>query len=335
MTCSIETSMKRRVLAATLAVAFLTAGVGALAQSQGPYPHKPVKIIVPFTAGGLADNLARGVAHELAREWGQPVVVENRPGANTIIAAQATATSPADGYTLMMANDPTLSSNQYLYTKLPYDPVKDFVPVINVAETLEILVVGPAFKGRTLQDLVALAKASPGSITYGSYGAGSKAHIDAEAFAKTLGIKLLHVPYKGVTDVTSALMAGQVQIAFTGIPPAVPLVKGGQLRGIAVAATKRSAALPEVPTFAEIGLQGFNSSAWFGLIAPAQTPKSIVEKIAADVSRVIAKSDFQVRYITGVGLELLNHGPDQFADFLKKDRSTYSGYIKEMGVKLD
>ncbi len=332
---------RRTVLGAAWAAALagsLAFGPGT-AQAQAPaaggFPSRPVKIIVPFPAGGLADNLARGIAQDLTRDWGQPVVVENRPGANTIIAAQATAKSPADGYTLMMANDPTLSSNQYLYTKLPYDPVRDLVPVINVAETLEVLVVGPGFKGRTLADLIAEARARPGEVSYGTYGLGSKAHIDAEAFAKAVGVRLMHVPYKGVADVVPALVGSQVQIAFTGVPPVVQVVKGGQLRAIAVAAPKRSAVLPDVPTFAEIGLPGFHSSAWFGLVAPAGTPRAVIDKVSGDVSRIIARPEFQARYITGVGLELLNQGPDAFAEFLVRDRAAYASYIRELGVKLD
>ena len=215
------------------------------------------------------------------------------------------------------------------------DVHKDLVPVINVAETLEVLVVGPAFKGRTLADLVNEAKARPGEVSYGTYGLGSKAHIDAEAFAKTAGVKLMHVPYKGVADVVPALIGSQVQIAFTGVPPVVQVVKGGQLRAIAVAAPKRSAVLPEVPTFAEVGMPGFQSSAWFGLVAPAGTPRAVIDKVAGDVSRIIVKPDFQARYITGVGLELLNQGPDQFAEFLNRDRATYANYIRDLGVKLD
>lgn len=331
-------SRRKLLCAAAMAAALFTTG-GAMAQGAaagaGDYPSKPVRIIVPFTAGGLADNLARGIAQELSRDWGQAVVVENRPGANTIIAAQATATAPADGYTLMMANDPTVSSNQYLYSKLPYDPVKAFVPVINVAETLEVLLAGPGFKGQTLQDLIAQAKANPGSVSYGTYGPGSKAHIDAEAFSKKVGVKLMHVPYKGVADVIPALLSGQVQIAFTGVPPALPMVKGGQLRAIAIAAPKRSAVLPDVPTFAEVGLPDFHSSAWFGLIAPAGTPRPVIDKVATSVSRLIDNPEFRNRYITGVGLEPLNLGPDRFAEFLKKDRAMYAEYIKDLGVKLD
>jgi len=327
----------RRLMMAAAAAALLAgAAGGALAQAAEPrYPSKTVKIIVPFPAGGLADALARAVAQELSSAWGQAVIVENRPGANTIIAAQATARSAPDGYTLLMANDPTLSSNQYLYSKLPYDPVNSLVPVINVAETLEVLVAGPAFKGRSLAELVAEAKASPGEVSYGTYGPGSKAHLDAEAFAKATGVKLLHVPYKGVADVVPALLGGQVKIAFTGVPPVAPVIKAGQLQAIAVAAPKRSALLPQVPTFAEIGLANFQSSSWFGLVAPAGTPRAIVDKVAADVAAIIVKPDFQERYITGVGLELVNQGPDAFAEFLKKDRANYGAQIRELGIKLD
>ena len=324
-----------RIFICSVCAATTLLSSAAHAQSSANYPSKPVKIIVPFPPGGLADNLARGLSQELSREWGQQVVVENRAGANTIIAAQATLAAGGDGYTLMLANDPTISSNQYLYTKLPYDPVKDFVPVINVAETLEVMVVGPAFKGNTLNDLIAAAKAKPDEVAYGTYGLGSKAHIDAEAFSKLAGIKTLHVPYKGVADVMPALLSDQVQFAITGVPPAIPLVRSGQLRAIAIASPKRSASLPEVPTFSEVGLQGFNASAWFGLIAPAATPRAVVEKIAADVSKVIVRPDFQQKYISGVGLELLNQGPAQFADFLRKDRAAYAAHIKELNVKLD
>lgn len=327
---------RRLVMAAAASALLAAAAGGALAQAAEPrYPSKTVKIIVPFPAGGLSDVLARAVAQELSSAWGQAVIVENRPGANTIIAAQATARSVPDGYTLLMANDPTLSSNQYLYSKLPYDPVTSLVPVINVAETLEVLVAGPAFKGRSLAELVAEAKASPGEVSYGTYGLGSKAHLDAEAFAKATGVKLLHVPYKGVADVVPALLGGQVKIAFTGVPPVAPVIKAGQLQAIAVAAPKRSALLPQVPTFAEIGLSNFQSSSWFGLVAPAGTPRAIVDKVAADVAAIIVKPDFQERYITGVGLELVNQGPDAFAEFLKKDRANYGAQIRELGIKLD
>lgn len=314
-----------------LATASLTAG-HSFAQT---FPDKPVRIVVPFTAGGLADVLARGLANELSRVWPQPVVVENKPGANTIIAAEFTARAPADGYTLLLANDPTVSSNQYLYNKLPYDPVKDFTPVINIAATQEVLVVSEAFKGRTVADLIAQAKAKPGQITYGSYGPGSKAHLDAEDFARAAGIKLNHIPYKGVADVMGALTSGQIDMSFSGMPPSITMVKGGKVRALAIAAPQRFKLLPDVPTMSEAGVPNFESSAWFGLIAPAATPRAVVDKIAADVARVISRPDFQEKFIGGVGLELLNQNPQKFAEFLAKDRAAYAQSIRNVNVKLD
>ncbi|MES2509282.1 MAG: tripartite tricarboxylate transporter substrate binding protein [Pseudomonadota bacterium] len=326
--------MKQKMLNVVALAMVAGAGLMGSAHAQG-FPDKPVKIVVPFTAGGLADVLARGLANELGKVWPQPVVVDNRPGANTIIAAELTARSPADGYTLLLANDPTVSSNQYLYNKLPYDPVKDFTPVINIAATQEVLMVSEAFKGRTVADLIAQAKARPGQITYGSYGPGSKAHLDAEDFARVAGIKLNHIPYKGVADVMGALTSGQIDMSFSGMPPSITMVKGGKVRALAIAAPQRFKLLADVPTMSEAGVPNFESSAWFGLIAPAATPKAVVDKIAADVSKIIMRPDFQEKFIGGVGLELLNQNPQKFAEFLAKDRAAYAQSIKNVNVKLD
>ena len=183
--------------------------------------------------------------------------------------------------------------------------------------------------------MIAAAKAKPGEVSYGTYGAGSKAHIDSEAFARQAGISLLHVPYKGVADVVPALLGSQIQIAITGVPPVLQLVQSGQIRALAIAAPKRAALLPNVPTFTEAGLKDFNASAWFGLVAPAGTPRAVVDKIAGDVSKIIVRPEFQKKFISGVGLELLNQGPDQFAAFLQKDRQAYAAHIKNINVKLD
>jgi len=298
------------------------------------FPDKPVKIIVPFTAGGLVDVLARGVGERLSAGWGQPVVVENRPGANTIIAAEATARSPANGYTILMANDPTLSVNQYLYGKLPYDPVKDLVPVVNIAATAGILLVRPSLAG-SVKELIELARSRPGQMTYGSYGVGSKAHLDAEEFARLAGVKFNHIPYKGVAEILVAVAAGQVDMVFSGIPPAVQLVNSGKLRALAVSAPARSTVLPTVPTFAEAGVPGYESKSWMGLVVPNGTPQPVIDKIAQDVQRIIVRPDFQEKYITGVGLELVNQNPTQFAEFLKGDRSAYAKQVKAIGAKLD
>jgi tripartite-type tricarboxylate transporter receptor subunit TctC len=299
------------------------------------FPEKPVRIVVPYTPGGLTDALARGLASELSKSWPQPVVVENRPGANTIIAAEFVARAAADGYTLLLASDPTSSSNQYLYNKLSYDPVRDFVPVINIAATREVLSFSENFRARSVSELIALAKAKPGQITYGTYGPGSKAHLDAEDFSRLVGIKMNHIPYKGVADVSIALASGQIDLAFTGMPPAITMTKGGKVRAIAIASAQRSRQLPEVPTMAEAGVPNFESSAWFGLVSPTGTPKAVIEKIFGDVSKILARADFQEKFISGVGLELLNQGPERFAEFLVKDRAAYAQSVKNVNVKLD
>lgn len=318
----------------------LYSGLLVMLAAAGPvlaqaYPSKVVKIIVPFPAGGLTDVLARGIGQELTKTWGQQVVVENRPGANTIIAAEVTAKSAPDGHTILMANDVTTSSNQYLYSKLPYDPVKDFATVINIAETVEILVSNPAFQAKTLQELITLAKTKPGIITYGSYGLGSKAHLDMEAVASATGMKLNHVPYKGVADVVPALLGSQIDIGLVGIPSVLPGIRSGKLRAIAYAGKARSPLFPDVPTFAESGLNNIEARAWFGFVVPAATPRAVIDKIAADVSRIVTQPEFSEKFITGVGLNVLNQGPDQFAEFLKTDRADYAVRVKNVNVKLD
>ncbi|OZI20474.1 hypothetical protein CAL26_23550 [Bordetella genomosp. 9] len=321
-----------RMLAAGAAALLLGAAQAAPDQA---FPVKMVRIVVPFTAGGLADVLARGLAQELGARWSQPVVVENRPGANTIIAAEYVARSQPDGYTLLMANDPTVSANQYLYRKLPYDPVKDFTPVASVAQTREVLLVSKDFPARSVQELVAQAKARPGQVTYGSYGPGSKAHLDAATLSEQAGIELTHVPYKGVADVMTALVGGQINMAMVGVPPSIPMVRADKVRLLAVAAPQRIAAFPDTPTFAELGFPPMVAQSWFGLIAPAGTPPAVVRKIADDVRRAVAQPAFQEKFITSVGLEPLGQGPEAFGRFLAKDRQEYEHIIRGLKVTLD
>jgi len=290
---------------------------------------------VPFPAGGLTDVLTRGLAHELSKVWGQQVITENRPGANTIIAAEFTAKSAPDGYTMLMANDPTLSSNQYLYSKLPYDPVRDFVPVINIVAVPSVLVANVSLPAASLRELIALAKQKPGEINYGTFGPGSKTHIDTEALGLLAGIKFTHVPYKGIAEVVPALLAGQIHIALAGVQPVLANVRSGKLRAIAMASPQRSPALPDVPTFAEAGMPEFESRSWFGLVVPAGTPRNIIDRIAADVGRVSSAKEFQDKFVVGVGLESRLLMPEQFAEMLKADRATYAQRVKNVGVRLD
>jgi tripartite-type tricarboxylate transporter receptor subunit TctC len=312
---------------------FLACGM-SVAAAQG-FPAKPVRIIVPFPAGGLADVLGRGLAQALNRAWNQQVIVENRAGANTIIAAELVAKSAADGYTLLLANDPTLSSNQHLYRKLPYDPVKDFAPVVNLIAVPSVLIANPSLAANTLQELIALAKKKPGAITYGTFGPGSKTHIDMEGFSALAGIKLTHVPYKGVAEVVPAALSGQIHIALTGVQPVVANIQAGKLKAIAMAVARRSPVLPNVPTFAEAGVANFESRSWFGLVAPAATPRGIINQIAADAGRIASSKEFQGKFVTGVGLEPLVLMPEEYARFLKEDREIYAQRMKHIDVKLD
>lgn len=312
--------------------AVLAFSTGVYAQN---YPVKPVRIIVPFSAGGLTDVLGRGLANELTKMWGQQVVVENRAGANTIIAAELVAKSPPDGYTLLLANDPTLSLNQYMYSKLPYDPVRDFTPVINIVQSVTVLVVTPSLPANNLQELIAMAKARPGELTYGTFGYGSSTHLDTVELSIMAGIKMNHIPFKGIADVLPAVMSGQINMGLSAVAPALAHIRSGRLKALAYAGTQRSRVLPNVPTYAEAGLPGFLTHGWFGFVVPAGTPRPVIDKIAADTSKVITTREFDEKFVTGVGMELLNQGPAEYAAFLVKDRAQYAKRVKEVNVKLD
>lgn len=322
----IATLVTGALLGATLA--------GAAAAQTFPVPGKPVRIIVSYPPGGPVDALARPLADGLNKLWGTPVLVENKPGANAIIGTDFVAKQPGDGHTLILANDPSLSSNQYLYSKLPYDPVKDLAPVAGVATTTLILVTRANLEANSVADLVKLAKQKPGTLTYGSIGPGSVTHLDAEAFATAAGIKLNHVPYKGTGEVLPALVGGQVDMAWTAIGTAVPLIKSGKLKALGVASAKRSPLLPDVPTFAEAGIP-FEARSWFAIAVPASTPRPVIDRIAADIRKVVDTPEYREKYVAGLGLEPFQLGPDQFAAFLVEDRAKYAQRVKNANVKLD
>ena len=324
-----------KVLKTLLGIAALSSALFSGVAIAQVYSDKPVKIIVPFPAGGLADNLARGIADELSKIGSQPVVLDFKPGANTIIAAEQVARARPDGYTLLLATDATVSYNDMLYSKLPYDPTKDFTPIVNIASPGTILVVGESFKGRTLAELIAIAKANPGKVSYDSYGLGSGPHLYSEDFAGLAGIKMNHIPFKGVADLIVAIAGGHVDIGMIGLAPAIPRVKSGKLRALVLAAPKRSPLFPDTLTFAESGFPTFEPSGWFGLVAPAGTPLAVVDKIAADVGKIITRAEFEQASITGVGLASMNLGPAKFAEFIKNDRAAYAVRIKNTNVKLD
>jgi tripartite-type tricarboxylate transporter receptor subunit TctC len=324
--------VRRLMLAAAAAASLMSAWAPpALAQT---FPDRPVKIVVPTSAGGQTDNYARALAQELGKAWNQPVIVDNKPGANTIVGATYVAQAPADGYTILLANDPTLSSNQYLYTKLSYDPVKDFVPVVNMVESVQVLVVESSHPAQSLQQLLDMAKAKPDALNYGSWGEGSIAHMDMEKLKMLTGLKMTHVPFRGASEVITAVMGKQVDALLSGVTLAMPGLKSGRLRALALAGPIRSPLLPNVPTFAEAGLKDFESRAWFGLAAPAATPRAVVDKIAADTLKIIRRPDFADKHVQGVGYMVIGQGPDEFDQFLRKDRAGYAKRIAAMKLKL-
>ena len=299
------------------------------------FPSQPARIIVPQSAGGLVDILARAYSAELGKLWGQPVIVENRPGANTIIGTDAAAKSAPDGYTLLLANPASISINQFLYKKLPYDPERDFAPIYNIAYSAFILVVNPSLPANSLQEFVALAKAKPGEIAYGSFGIGSASHIETESLSARTGISLTHIPYKGIAEVLPALARGDVQVALAGIPPSLPLLRQSRIRPLAITASRRDRSLPEVPTSGEAGYPGLILGGWFGMVAPAATPRAVIDRIAADMAQISNRQDFREKTITRVGLEPLLQGPEQFAEFIREERARYSQLIRNLNLKLD
>ncbi len=303
--------------------------------SAQSYPSKPVRLIVPVPPGGLQDGFARAMAQELSKVWGQPVVVDNRAGASGIIAAELAAKAPADGYTIFMIDNAALLTNHLLRSDLPYDAFRDFVPVIGLVSAANVLVVQPDFPANNLQELLAFARTKPGGLTYASYGVASHNHVDTEAFAAQAGIKLTHVPYKGGAAILQALLGGQVSFSLTGLPSTFAAIRQGKLKALAYAGAQRSPMIPAVPTVSEAGLKGFESIAWFGWFVPTGTPKSVIDRIAANASRVMSTPEFRDRYIVGIALDPLNLGPGPFGELLKSDLGRYAERLKPLNLKLE
>jgi tripartite-type tricarboxylate transporter receptor subunit TctC len=315
----------------------LLAGVLLLAAAAGQaqtYPAKPVRLIIGLPPGGLIDTLARGVATELARIWGQPVIVENRPGGTDTIAATAVARSAPDGYTIYLTTSTNMNTAQFLRRNLPYDPVRDFIPVVGLTQTQEILTVNNRLPVANVHEFVAYARARPGELNYGSFGIASAGHLEAEAFASVTGTRFTHVPYKGVADLMRALVAGEVDFAWTGMTNAIPLVKQGQVKAMVYTGKKRSRALPQVPTLAEAGYE-FDAGGLISLYVPAGTPKAIVERIAADASQARENPAFRERYIFGNGMEDFPVQGAELAARLQQSREAYGSRVKGLDIKLE
>ena len=304
----------------------------AAAQS---WPAKPVRIVVAYPPGGGIDVMGRQIADKLTAAWGQAVVVENRPGANTIIATDAVAKAPADGTTVLMTTDATFSINPHLYAKLPFDTQKDFVPVTMLVLLQQLLVAHPSLPANSLQDLINLAKAKPGSINYASYGSGSQPHLSGEMLKYKAGIDLVHVPYKGISLAVPAVMAGEVQLTFAGIATSNPPLKSGRIKALAIGGPKRSPLFPEVPTFAELGYPEVETHAWFGLFLPAGSPKEAVTRLYTDTKRIIDEPEFRQKQLIDKGYDPIGSSPEEFSSYVTRDRESRGRAVKISGAKAE
>ena len=301
--------------------------------AQG-YPDKPLKLVVPFPPGGPTDIVGRLVAQKLAEGIGQPVVVENRPGAGGTVGSTAVARAPADGYTLLYGSSSTLASAPSLYRDLAYDPRTAFAPISLVSRGPIIAAVNAQLPAKTLKDFIALAKSSPGRINYGSAGSGTPPHLAAELFKTVAGVDLVHVPYKGGGPAVSDLAGGQVQVIFEGLPTLLPHIKSGKVRALAITGAKRDPALPEVPTFAEAGLPGYDANFWNGLVAPAGTPAEVIARLNSVLVQALATPEVHAALVR-LGLEAAGTTPQQFGDFIAAEIDKWARVVKASGAKID
>ena len=314
---------------ALLLALLLSPPVGAQA-----FPQKPIRFVVPFSPGGTTDILARLLGAKLAPALGQSVLIDNRPGAQGIVGTEIVARAAPDGYTLVMGYLGTHAINPGLYAKLSYDPIRDFAPVTLVASTTQAIVAHPSLPASNVRELIALAKTRPGQLNYASAGIGAPSHLSGELFKAMAGIDMVHVPYKGGGALMTDLLSGQVSLSFGGLAAALPHVKSGKLRLLAVASANRSAAVPEVPTVAESGVPGFDVPSWLGVLAPAGTARDIVNRLHAEISKVLREPEVRER-LSAEGAEIIAGDPEQFAAYLKSEIAKYAKVIKDAGVRAE
>jgi tripartite-type tricarboxylate transporter receptor subunit TctC len=324
--------MSIRILSLAVAVTFSALMGSAVAQT---YPSGTVRLVVPYPPGGGVDGLARPLAERLSALWGKPVIVENRAGAATIIGSDFVAKSKPDGLTLLFTTDSSITSNPHLFASLPFDPMKDLVPVTQLIDLYQMIVVNPAVKANTMKEFVALAKTSSKPMAYGSFGAGSQPNLLFEALKQQSGIDLTHVPYKGIAPSIQATVANEVQATLGSPAVAGPQMKGGKMKALAIAAQKRSPLHPEVPTLSEAGFTEISLRSWFGILAPKGTPSDIIEKISKDVTQVMSNPEFDSVQVTGRGFSLVASTPAEFAAMIADDYKQKGQIIKAAGIKVD
>lgn len=326
-------NLRRGAVRAALALMLSGASL-ASALAQAAYPNKPVRIIVPSTPAGVLDNVARTLALRLPDHLGQSVVIENKGGAGGNIGAEAAARSPADGYTLFIGFNATHGANLALFGKLSYDPVADFVPISLLAAVPNIVSVHPSVPVNSLAELVTLAKATPGKLSYASSGNGTSTHLAAEMFKATAGIDMVHVPYKGSAPAVADVIAGQVPVLVDSVASSAAQVKAGKLKALATTSPRRLTVLPELPTVAEAGYPGFQSTAWVGLLAPAGTPKAIIDQINAAVLKVMALPETRER-MAGFGAEITTSSPEEFAAHIRSEMAKLGKVVRDANIKVN
>ena len=314
---------------ALLAVCALSAG--ALAQT---FPSKPVRILVPFPAGSGVDIIARMIGNPLAEAWGQAVVVDNRPGASGAIACELAAKAVPDGYTLLLGNASSLAMAPSLYAHVAYDPVKSFAPITLISSSANVLVVHPSLPAASITALIALAKAKPGQLTYGSGGSGSSPHLSGELFRSMTGVNLVHVPYKGTPQLITDLLGGQIHMSFTSLVSALPYIRQGRLRPLGVTSLTRAASLPELPTISEAGLKGYEVTVWQGMLAPAGTPLPVIEQLNAQIAKIVRSPETRER-LAVQGLEPAYSKPAEFAAYIATEVVKWGKVIKQAGMTAD
>jgi tripartite-type tricarboxylate transporter receptor subunit TctC len=307
---------------------------GICSAQTARFPEKPVRFVVGFTPGGPSDILARALGQKLAEGWSQQVVIENRPGAGGNIAAEVVAKSAPDGYTWLLGNNSVLATNQFLYRKLGYDPVRDFAPVVLVALQPNILVVNPAVAVESVKDLIALARSRPGALNYASSGSGAAAHLAGELFKAMTGVDMVHVPYKGAQPALTDVIAGQAQLMFATSASVIPYIKAGRLRALAVTTAQRSATVPELPTLSEAGVPGFEAITWHGVVVPAATPAPLVEQLNGDIAKVLRMKDVRERF-ESLGAEVAAGTPRDFAEYIAREIPKWAKVVKDSGARAE
>ena len=318
-----------RILAVGVLMAF-----ASLAAAQQAYPNKPIRFIVPFPPGGSSDPVARLVGQKLSESWGQQVIVDNRPGGNTVMGSEALAKSPPDGYTILLVTPTTHVINSLLLQNLPYDSISDFAPVTTLTKSEYVLVLNPLVPANTLPEFIALVKSKPGELNYASSGTGTGTHLAGELFNIGAGVKIQHIPYKGGGQSLTDLMGGRVQLSFSVPIALIPHIKSGKLKAIAITGETRFSRLPQVPTFAEGGLPGYDLKSWQGIFLPGRTPRAIIDKLSTEIGRIMAMPDVGEK-LDAQGMTPVVSTPEQFAEMINTDVARFAKIIKTANIKVE